>query len=168
MNRRTFLAAATSTASVLAAPYVRSQSKTSLQGAIIGHGAYRYQVDYNWCQADPAKHPVKSCHEMVMDSQKRLILITDDARNNILIFDKEGRVLDAWTLKLRSGHGLTLDARDGAEYLYLCDPGGGRVVKTTLKGEVLLELPNARDCGAYDATAKYAPTEAAVGPNGDI
>ena len=165
MKRRTFLANA-STAFV--APYVRSQNKTSLQGSTIGHGQHRYQVDLEWCKAKREQHPVKDCHEMVMDAQKRLIMITNEARNNILIFDKEGHVLDAWTLKLKGGHGLTLDHRDGQEFLWLCDPSGGAVIKTTLKGEVLLKLPHAKDCGAYDALSKYAPTEAAVAPNGDV
>lgn len=165
-SRRQFI---TSTAaSVIAAPFVRADSKTSLQGAVIGHGAHRYQVDLNWCQAKREVHPVKNCHEMVMDSQKRLLMVTDEAKNNVLIFDKDGHVLDAWTLKFRSGHGLTLDARDGKEYLYVCDPGSGSVVKTTLTGEILLTLPLPKDCGAYDAITKYAPTETAIGPNGDI
>lgn len=167
MNRRQLLTTATATA--LSAPFIRAQSKTSpLQGATIGHGAHRYQVDLEWCKAKRETHPVKSCHEMVMDSQKRLIMITDEAKNNILIFDKDGQVLDAWTLKLRSGHGLSLDSRDGKETLLLCDPGGGRVVKTSLTGEVLMELPHAKECGAYDAVTKYAPTEAVAAPNGDI
>ncbi|GAA5146725.1 peptidylglycine monooxygenase-like protein [Prosthecobacter algae] len=165
MKRRTLLAAAST---AFAAPFVRSQSKTSLQGSTIGHGQHRYQVDLEWCKAQREQHPVKDCHEMVMDAQKRLIMITNEARNNILIFDKEGQVLDAWTLKLNGGHGLTLDSRDGKECLWLCDPSGGAVIKTTLKGEVLMKLPHAKDCGAYDAISKYAPTEAAIAPNGDI
>lgn len=170
LTRRRFIVStsAATVAPAFAAPFVRSESKTSFQGATVGHGGHRYQVDLNWCQAKPETHPVKNCHEMVMDSQKRLIMITDEAKNNILIFDKDGRVLDSWTLKLRSGHGLTLDVRAGKEYLYLCDPGSGGVVKTTLTGEELLRLPPPKDCGAYDATAKYAPTETAIGPNGDI
>ncbi len=165
MKRRAFLATASTT---FVAPFVRSQSKTSLQGSTIGHGQHRYQVDLDWCKAKREQHPVKDCHEMVMDAQKRLIMITNEARNNILIFDKEGQVLDAWTLKLKGGHGLTLDRRDGQEFLWLCDPSSGAVIKTTLKGEVLLKLPHAKDCGAYDALSKYAPTEAAVAPNGDV
>ena len=165
MKRRQIFATA---AAAFATPHIRAQSKTSLQGAVIGHGAHRYQVDLEWCKADRAKHPVKNCHEMVMDSQKRLFMITDEARNNILVFDKAGSVLDAWTLKLRSGHGLSLDTTGGAEHLILCDPAGGAVIKTTLDGKEVLRLPHAKDCGAYDATMKYAPTEAVTAPNGDF
>lgn len=165
MNRRTLLTAAST---ALVTPFIKAQSKTSLQGAVIGHGAYRYQVDLQWCKAKRETHPVKDCHEMVMDSQKRLIMITNEGRNNILIFDKEGGVVDAWTLKLKAGHGLSLDARNGQEFLWLCDSAGAVVVKTTLEGEVLLTLPHAKECGAYDASMKYAPTETAVAPNGDV
>ncbi len=166
MNRRHFFT--TTAAAAVSAPFVRAQSKTSPNGAIIGHGEHRYRVDLEWCKAKREVHPVKDCHEMVMDAQKRLIMITNEAKNNVLIFDKEGKVLDAWTLKLRGGHGLSLDERDGKEHLLLCDPGGGRVVKTTLAGAIVLELPHAKDCGAYDAVTKYAPTEAVAAPNGDI
>lgn len=171
MNRRRLLKTATATAaSALSLPFprIRAQSKTSLQGAVIGHGTHRYQVDLEWCRATPDKFPVKDCHEMIMDSQKRLIMVTNEARNNILIFDKEGKVLDSWTLKLKGGHGLSLDHHDGKEHLLICDPGAATVVKTTLGGEVVLKLPHAKDCGAYDAVTKYAPTEAVAAPNGDI
>ncbi len=166
MQRRCFLT--TTAVTALSAPFVRAQSKTSLQGTLIGHGQHRYQVDLLWCRAVREKHPVKNCHEMVMDAQKRLILITDEARNNVLIFDKDGQVLESWTLHLKSGHGLSLCSDQDQERLLICDPGSGRVFKTTLTGEVLLKLPHAHECGAYEANAKYAPTEATQAPNGDL
>jgi peptidylamidoglycolate lyase len=163
MKRRHFISSA-----LAAAPFVKAQSKTSLQGTIIGHGDHRYQVDFEWSKAKRETHPVKNCHEMVMDAQKRLIMITDESKNNVLIFDKDGTVLDAWTLNLKSGHGLSLAVRSGLEHLLICDPGSGSVLMTTLKGEIVLKLPNPKECGAYDAVSKYAPTEAAQAPNGDI
>jgi len=66
MHRRHFIT--TTAANAFAAPFVWARNKTSLQGAIIGHGA----------------HPVKNCHEMAMD-----------ARNHILIFDKDNLVISA-------------------------------------------------------------------------
>ena len=33
---------------------------------------------------------------MVMDSQGRLIMITDETKNNIIIYDKSGKLLDSW------------------------------------------------------------------------
>ena len=167
-SRRGFLAAA---GAVMGVPYVRAQSKTAPEhhGAMVGHGAFRYRVDKLWSQADAGKVPVKDCHEMVQAADGRLFLLTNHARNNVLIYDVDGKLLETWTLKLGGAHGLTLHREaDGREFLYVTDPGAGRVLKVTLTGEVVLELPQAGKCGAYKETEEYRPTETAVAPNGDI
>lgn len=167
LSRRSFLAAGVA---AWAAPRLLAQAGgiPAHHGAIVGHGDFRYRVDKLWCQADKAKHPVKDCHEMVQSRDGRLFLITNHKQNNVLVFDLAGKVLDAWTLGMTGGHGLTLHQEaDGQEYLYLTD-NGGRIAKTTLDGKVVLELPLAGKCGAYADKDVYAPTETAVAPNGDI
>jgi peptidylamidoglycolate lyase len=168
LNRRQFTGLAISS---LAAPFVQAQSKTApeFHGAIVGHGDYRYRVDKLWSQADAAKTPVKDCHEMVQAADGRLFLLTNHKQNNVLIYDTQGALLSSWTLGLAGAHGLTLHREaDGKEYLYLTDPSAGRVVKATLEGQIVLELPNAKACGAYLPNDLYSPTETAVAPNGDI
>jgi hypothetical protein len=126
-------------------------------------------VDKLWSRADAGKVPVKDCHEMVQAGDGRLFLLTNVAQNNVLIYDVDGALLETWTLKLGGAHGLTLHREaDGREFLYVTDPGAGRVIKTTLAGEVVMELPQAGKCGAYKETEEYRPTETAVAPNGDI
>ena len=167
-SRRSILAAAVGLAG---APFVRAQSKTAPEhhGAVLGHGGFRYRVDKLWSRADAGKVPVKDCHEMVQAGDGRLFLLTNEARNNVLIYDVEGALLETWTLKLGGAHGLTLHREaDGKEFLYVTDAGAGRVIKTTLAGEVVMELPKAGKCGAYKETEEYRPTETAVAPNGDI
>jgi peptidylamidoglycolate lyase len=170
-TRRRILRAGTLAAATIGmAPYVRSGSRTApeFHGAVIGHNGFRYRVDKLWSQADPAKYPVKDCHEMVQVSDGRLFLLTNHPQNNVLIYNKSGELLDAWTLSLNGAHGLTVHQEaSGAEHLYLTDTGG-RVVKTTLDGRILLELPTAADCGAYRAGEAYSPTETAVAPDGSI
>jgi len=168
LSRRQF---ATGAAALIAAPFVRAQSKTApdFHGEIVGHGSFRYRVDKLWSKADPAKTPVNDCHEMVQVADGRLFMLTNHAQNNVLIYDVKGALLDAWTVKFGGAHGLTLHREaDGKEFLYLTDPGSGRVVKTTLEGQIVLELPHAAKCGAYKATEDYRPTETAIAPNGDI
>ncbi|MDA7916322.1 6-bladed beta-propeller [Verrucomicrobia bacterium] len=169
MNRRSFLAKATfaTAATSLSAPFVYSQSKTSYDGHIVGHGDFKYRVDTKWSKADSKTHPVRDCHEMVQSKDGRLFLLTNDAKNNVLVYNTDGTLVDSWTLKLNGAHGLTIDQAEGKEHLYITDTKG-RVLKSSLDGEIHLELPLAKDCGAYSATSKYAPTETAVGPNGDI
>lgn len=153
------------------APFVvtRSKAAPSLQGAVIGHGAHRYRVDLNWSKADPAQFPVRDCHEMIQAADGRLFLLTNHAKNNVLIYDAAGKLLDSWTLGFNGAHGLSWHREaDGKEFLYVTDTGTGRVVKTSLTGEIALELPHAHKCGAYRLADVYSPTETAVGPNGDI
>lgn len=168
LNRRRFAAGA---AAMFSAPFIQAQSKTAPEhhGEVIGHGGFRYRVNKLWSQADPAKVQVKDCHEMAQAADGRLFMLTNHAANNMLVYDVEGRLHGTWTLKLGGAHGLTLHAdANGKEHLYLTDPGSGRVVKTTLEGEIVLELPHASQCGAYKPTEDYRPTETAVAPNGDI
>lgn len=168
LSRRRFTAGAAAT---LAMPFVRAQSKTApeFHGVTVGHGEFRYRVDKLWSQADAAKTPVKDCHEMAQASDGRLFMLTNHAQNNVLIYDVKGALLGTWTLKFGGAHGLTLHREaDGKEFLYITDPGSGRVVKATLEGQVVLELPHATKCGAYKLTEDYKPTETAVAPNGDI
>jgi hypothetical protein len=134
---------------------------------ILGHGNYRYRLDREWSRADPLKTPVQNCHEMVQVSDGRLFLLTDEARNNMLVYDTSGILLDSWTLNLPAAHGLTLHREGSREVFWITDTGG-RVVKTDLAGRILQELPHAHACGAYLPTERYAPTEVAVGPDGQL
>ena len=102
---------------------------------------FRYRLDTQWSQADPAKSPVNDCHEMVQVPDGRLFLLTNHPQNNVLIYDTSGKLLDAWTLSLKGAHGLT--HHDG--HLYLTDTSSGRVLKTTLEGRIELELPKPAD-----------------------
>jgi peptidylamidoglycolate lyase len=158
-------------AGLAAAPFALTQSRTApdFHGARIGQGQFRYRVDKLWSQADVERFPVKDCHEMIQAADGRLFLLTNQARNNVLIYETSGKLLDSWTLSFGGAHGLSIHREaDGKEFLYITDTGSGRVVKTTLAGEIVMELVHPQRCGAYSAMDIYSPTETAVGPNGDI
>ena len=143
----------------------------SLRDEIIGHGDFRYRVHKAWGDLDPNRSPVNNCHEMVQDARGRLLMIGDETRNNVLIYDRSGRLLDSWGTEYPYGHGLTLWNAGGEEFLFLCDngfDGNPQVVKTALDGRVVMRLPHPRDIGEYGADDAYNPTETAIGPNGDI
>ena len=134
---------------------------------IIGHGDFKYKIDTKWGNLDPAKTPVNNCHEMVMDKKGRLIMVTDEVKNNIIIYDQSGKLLDSWTLGLGAAHGLTLVEEGGSEYLWIVD-NGGRVIKTDLKGNIVDEIASPIKEGVYKEGMRYTPTETAVAPNGDL
>ncbi len=141
--------------------------KTELSDEVLGHGDFKYRVNTEWGNLDPMSTPVNNCHEMVMDSQGRLLMITDETKNNILVYDTSGKLLNTWGSEYPSGHGLSIWDAGGEEFLFLVD-NGGRVDKTTLDGQVIMTLPNPKEIGVYSEDENYTPTETTVGPNGDI
>lgn len=176
-NRRQFLKQITTAGTALFMPGLvtsfdvnNNTRAPKLSDKVIGHGNFRYRVEKGWADLDPARHPVKNCHEMVIDSNGRLIMITDEVQNNILIYNKDGRILDSWGTTYPGGHGLTLWDGGGEEFLFITDtnPETARVEKTTLDGEVLFTLEDPREAGGYEMIDDYRPTETAVGPDGTI
>ncbi|NQV73710.1 6-bladed beta-propeller [bacterium] len=173
MNRRTFtkrslLASAGATLMPRALHII---SKRAPFSEIIGHGDFQYGVDREWGNLDPMANPVKNCHEMVQDRFGRLIMITDETKNNILIYDKSGKLLGSWGSTFPNGHGLTLSDEGDDEYLWICDNGfdnNPQVVKTTLEGREVMRLPHPRELGEYGEEDNFYPTETAVAPNGDV
>ncbi len=166
-SRRNFIKKGLTTVA-LSMPVFNIISRPLLEEEIIGHGKFRYRVHKNWGNLDPAKTPVKNCHEMVMDKKGRLIMVTDETKNNIIIYDRSGKLITTWGNDFPGGHGLTLFDEGGEEVLFICDPNTGRVVKTTLDGKQIMELPNPKTINVYESTQNYLPTETAIGPNGDI
>ncbi len=81
------------------------------------------------------RYPVKDCHEMVQDSKGRIILLTNEAKNNVIIYDKKGKLIDTWGNEYPGAHGLTLFNENGEEVLFICDNNRHQVIKTTLMGK---------------------------------
>ncbi len=183
-SRRSFIRnSALLAASAVVAPHIglaaRSGRKTDAD-VIIGHGKHRYRVDTAWAKIDAAKTPLANCHEMVFDSKGRLIMLGDETKNNVLIFDKSGKLLDTWGHGLPGGHGLTLAKEGSEDFLIMTDCGyfnnpkggpnsqAGQVLKTTTDGRLVFAIGHPRTIGVYKDDEPFRPTETAVAPNGDI
>ena len=134
----------------------------------IGQGGFRYKPDPSWGTLDPAKVPVNDCHEMVVDKKGRLFLLTNETKNNIIIYNRSGKCLGAWGHEYPGAHGLTLSDENGEEFLWIADNNRHAVFKTTLEGKVVLEIPWPQESGKYASADKYIPTETAIAPNGDV
>ncbi|MFM9910523.1 MAG: 6-bladed beta-propeller [Chitinophagaceae bacterium] len=147
---------------------------------VIGHGAHQYKVDKDWAKISANSNPLFNCHEMIMDSKGRLIMLGDDVHNNILIFDKSGKLLDYWGTAWPGGHGLSISKEGGEDFLLIVDCGwyqdrsgkwnsqAGQVLKTDLNGRIIFSIGHPKTIGIYKENEPFMPTETAVAPNGDI
>lgn len=182
LNRRKFLSNSSKSALALAASATllsgcesskienehASKKQIHSNYPIIGHGNYKYKVHKDWGVQDSIKIPVKDCHEMVQDSQGRLILLTNHIKNNVIIYDRSGKVLSTWGKEFPGAHGLTLAKEGTDEFLFLTDHDRHQVYKTTLDGKILMTIDYPKETGVYESADQFKPTETCIGPNGDI
>jgi len=167
MNRKKFLQQSTFAAGGLLMPPFLLRTKNN-EDLILGHNNKRYKINTAWGQLDFERYPVKDCHEMVQDSKGRIILLTNETKNNVIIYDKKGKLIETWGNEYPGAHGLTLFNENGEEILFICDNNRHQVIKTTLKGRVLMTLDYPKQTGQYSKPEEYIPTETAIAANGDI
>lgn len=171
-NRRDFIKkSALITGAGLVAPsftFGITNSKKN-RGEIVGHGNFKYRVDKEWGVQDPTKIPVNDCHEMVLDRKGRIFMTTTGKNNNnVLIYDRSGKVLDSWGTEFPGAHGLTITEEGDDQFLFITDPETNKVFKTTLGGEILMTLNRPKEVSGYTSDDQFKPTETAIMPNGDI
>ncbi|MBN8859989.1 MAG: hypothetical protein J0H29_16450 [Sphingobacteriales bacterium] len=138
------------------------------KGPVYGHNGMRYRMDAKWGQLNPEKFPVNDCHEMVQDKRGRIILLTNETKNNILVYNKSGKLLESWGHEFPGAHGLTLHRAGGEEYLFITDTNRHQVFKTTLDGRILLTIDVPLETGVYEKKEAFVPTETTVLDNGDF
>lgn len=184
MKRRAFFkdttTALASTALVPSYFHILKGRARTTEDVIIGHGDFRYKVHKNWAKIRAIDTPILNCHEMVMDRKGRLLMLGDHIKNNVLVFDKSGKLLDAWGTQYLGGHGLTLSSEGDEDNLFIVDCGfsldvngnwgrqAGQVQKTTIDGKLIFNIGHPSTIGVYKEDEYFQPTEVAVAPNGDF
>ncbi|QLG43982.1 NHL repeat-containing protein [Costertonia aggregata] len=168
MDRRNFVKNTSVLSLGMISGMSRANSFVQYKDAIIGHNSHQYKIDLQWGALNSNFYPVNDCHEMVQDSKGRIILLTNHTKNNIIVYDRSGKLLEVWGTDYPGAHGLTLHVENGEDVLYIADNNRHEVIKTTIQGKVMQVFPYPKASGKYDAKDKYIPTETAIAPNGDV
>ncbi|MFK8009982.1 MAG: 6-bladed beta-propeller [Saprospiraceae bacterium] len=142
--------------------------KRNFDDLVIGHNSHQYKIDLNWGALNADFYPVNDCHEMVQDSKGRIILLTNHTKNNVIIYDKSGKLIEVWGTDFPGAHGLTLNVENGEDFLFIADNNRHEVIKTTIDGKVVMTLPYPKETKQYEKREQYIPTETTITPNGDI
>lgn len=133
-------------------------------------------LEYEWIE-DWATIPYSAVgaergrtHGVEISSDGR-VFVFHQADPALLILDSSGNLLGRWG-NFPGAHAMTLVEEDGIEFLWLVDEVTGAVVKTTLGGEVVQELPRPTH-PIYDRGGRCVPTWVSVneerfGGNGDV
>ena len=159
----------------------------SPNGSIIGHGDFQYKVDYNWGRLDPHKVPVENSHGLAIDAKGRIIMATDSDVNNFVIYNKDGKLLDAWGTQYPGAHSVKISHENGEDFIYIVDCGwvldrnrpdnqwknkwyrqSGFIAKLTIDGKLVYTIGHPVTLGIYTPDMRYQPTDLTVAPNGDL
>jgi len=160
-TRRAFLKAFSAWAGITV-PRARAD-----EAPILGQGNFRYRVVPNWGVLG-AETPVSNCHGLVRDREGRIFLFTDHIKNNVIVYDTNGKLLNKWGSQFPGAHGMTIVTEGAREVLYLTDLKLHKVFKTTLDGEVLNEWGWPKDTGKYAKEDDYRPSWTLHLPNGEF
>ena len=105
MERRSFIKNSSLSATGL---IITRNLFTMNKGKVYGHNGMTYQLNNQWGALNPDKTPVNDCHEMIQDVKGRIFLLTNETKNNIIIYNKSGKLLDTWGTEFPGAHGLTV------------------------------------------------------------
>lgn len=133
----------------------------------MGQGDFRYRPVPGWGVLDE-RTPVKNGNAIVQDRAGHVYFVTDHTANNVIVYDRAGRLVSKWGTDLPGAHGLTIVTEGGREVLYLTCTSTNRVRKTTLDGTVLAEWGWPEHTGKYTKAAEYMPAWTLHHPDGDF
>lgn len=156
-------------------------------GKIIGQGDFKYKVNFEWGNLNPHKHPVENSHGLAVDSKGRIIMCTDSDVNNFIVYNKDGKLLDAWGTQHPGAHAVKVVNENGEDVIYIVDSGWilnrhrtsnrwkgkwikqtGFISKLTIDGKLIYTLAHPVQQGIYEPGMAYNPTDIAIAPNGDL
>ena len=181
-TRRTFLQTAAAATASLA---VGDQAKATT----FGEGSMKFTLDANWGNLPSGMNYGLGC-AVVVDGKDRIYVTSRSPNAGVVIFDRDGKILETWTNEIQqrlgytqsqyvaTAHGLYWSKEGDKEYLYwtenVAQPKdapkiGARVYKTDLNGKLLYQIGNVEKDSETSQKFDFTnPTDVAVAPNGDI
>jgi peptidylamidoglycolate lyase len=128
-----------------------------------------YTMNTQWGALNPEKTPVNDCHEMVQNAKGRILLLTNETKNNVIIYNKSGSYIESWgtDFPVRTWT-LPFKIQERRIFLFITDTAKHQVYKTTINGKILLTIDAPADIPAYQKKEAFVPTETAVLENGEF
>ena len=170
MNRRTMLTGAASAVAAGIATTMTREAQAAPSGPeVLGQGAFRYREVVGWGRLDRSVAPVEDCHAITENRDGQIVLLTNDKRNNIITYKKDGTFVAKREDRFPAAHALEFraDAR-GDELLWVTDHQMSVISLLTPDGRELKRLNADALSAKYPDLTKYHATNVAVMKAGDF
>jgi len=182
-TRRTFLQTAAATTAAL------TVGQPARAATTFGEGKMTFTLDENWGKLPDGMNYGLGC-AVVVDSKDRIYVTSRSANACVVIFDRDGKILETWTKDIKdkigydqnqyvaTAHGLYWNKEGDHEFLYWTENVdapkgkprlGARVYKTDMAGKILFQIGNVEKETETSRKFNFTnPTDVAVAANGDI
>jgi peptidylamidoglycolate lyase len=166
-HRREFLLSLSSAILGFGATGLAQSQKSDAGAEVLGQGNFRWRVVPGWGVLD-AETPVAECHGMLQTKDGRIFLLTTHLKNNVIIYDRTGKLLGKWGTEFPGAHGFTLLEENGQEFFLITDHTRNQFFTTTLDGKTLRIWGAPEKSGKYRNGAEFRPTHGALSPDGGL
>ena len=165
MKRRTFVK---NVSIVSMGLFINKKNNSVKNSPVYGHNNMTYTLNTEWGNLNPSQTPVNDCHEMVQDSKGRIVLLTNETKNNVIVYNTSGKLIESWGHQFPGAHGLSIQHNGNEDFLFITDTDKHQVYKTSIDGNVLLTINAPKDIPAYQKPEAFVPTETTVLDNGEF
>ena len=149
------------------------RSASSAAPIVVGSGALRFEVLHDWLVPPPGA-AFGDTHGLAQDASGNIYVAHtvgagSALKDAVYVYAPDGRFLRSFGAEFAGGaHGLDLRNEAGTDFLYHCDTGRRKVVKTRTDGSVVWEAGCPMQSGAYEKPEQWCPTNVAFGPDGTV
>lgn len=174
MRRRTFLKASAVTAVAAASgPLILgAEDKAGAKNPVLGVEGHKYEVTTHAWGTLPNDYTWQTTHNVALDSAGNVYITHQGVgkkMDTVLVFDPTGKFVRSFGQAFHGGgHGIEIRKEGSDEFAYLSNTWTPelKVMKTTLKGEVVWKMGRP-ECDEYkDAKRTYNPTNICFTPDG--
>jgi len=144
------------------------KANEACDGEVLGQPPFQYRAYRHWGMLDRAHYPVKDCHGIAEDRNGRIVLLTNDTHNNLIAYDKTGKLLQAWEKRFPAAHGFDIEDHRGEDRYWITDHDVQCVSVCTPDGKELRRTGPEALAAKYPDLKRYHPTNSAVMPDGDF
>lgn len=169
MNRRTLLASATlATAGAMLSK--NAGAAAAPKGPeILGQGAFRYRPVVGWGLLDRKDVPVEDCHAITENGDGQIVVLTNDPRNNLITYTKDGDFVARREDRFEAAHALEfLVDRRGDELAWITDHKTSTIAQVAPDGRLVRRIDADALASRYPDLSKYHATNVAVLKDGDF
>ena len=118
MKRRTFVK---NVSIVSMGLFINKKNNSVKNSPVYGHNNMTYTLNTEWGNLNPSQTPVNDCHEMVQDSKGRIVLLTNETKNNVIVYNTSGKLIESWGHQFPGAHGLTIQHNGNEDFLFITD-----------------------------------------------